>query len=409
MESSMRLPALKLRKDQERRLQAGHLWIYSNEVDTAATPLNTFEPGDAVTVISHRGKWLGNGYVNPHSLICARLLTSTPGTVLDNALIEQRLAHALRLRERLFDRPYYRLAFGESDLLPGLVVDRLGDHLVAQITTAGMERFKDAIAQALQKLLQPRALLWRNDTAVRELEGLPLQIETAFGEMPDTVIVEEGGCRFEVKPATGQKTGWFFDQAHNRDLMTRLVAGKRVLDACTYVGAWGVRAAAAGASEVLCVDASEQALAQVERNAELNGVEDRINTHKGDVFDVLRDLKQRNENFDVVLLDPPAFIKRRKDLKEGTLAYRRLNQAGLQVLSDDGVLITSSCSFHMSRELLLQTVQQSGRRAGTFLQLLQFGQQGPDHPVHPAIAETEYLKTLVLAASQRDASTDATS
>jgi 23S rRNA (cytosine1962-C5)-methyltransferase len=392
----MSLPTIKLRKDQERRLRAGHLWIYSNEVDTAATPLREFSPGDPVAIHSQRGRWLGNGYVNPHSLICARVLSEDPRERLDAGFLRKRLADALALRERRYAQPFYRLAFGESDRLPGLVVDRYGDYLAVQITTAGMERLKDEILQVLSELLNPLGIVLRNDSAVREFEHLDLYVEVAAGNVPDDVAIEEGGCRFEVSLSGGQKTGWFYDQAANRERMATYVAGKRALDVCSYVGGWGVRAAVAGAKHVTCVDASQDALVRVNSNAALNGVEDRVSTSSGDAFEVLRALRQQGERFDVILLDPPAFIKRKKDLTEGTLAYRRLNQTALEVLADEGLLITSSCSFHMDRGRLLHTVQQAGRRAGRFLRLLEYGQQAPDHPVHPAIDETAYLKTLFL-------------
>jgi 23S rRNA (cytosine1962-C5)-methyltransferase len=395
----MRLPPLNLRKDQERRLRAGHLWVYSNEVDTDRTPLKDFAPGDPVAIVSHRGKWLANGYVNPRSLICARVLSEDPGQPLDASLLRKRVAASLTLRERLYRHPYYRLVFSESDRLPGLVVDRYGDYLVVQIATAGMERMKTDVVSVLREMLQPRGILLRNDASIRELEGLATGIEIASGEIPEVVSVEEGGCRFELSLREGQKTGWFFDQAANRHRMGRYVAGKRVLDVCSYVGAWGIRAAAAGATAVTCVDTSEQALALARHNAGLNGVDGIVDTLKGDAFDVMRDLRQQGATFDAVLLDPPAFIKRRKDLAEGTLAYRRLNQAALQLLDPDGTLITSSCSHHMDRQRFLQTAQQAARRSGIFLRLLEYGQQAPDHPVHPAINETEYLKTLFVAAS----------
>jgi 23S rRNA (cytosine1962-C5)-methyltransferase len=395
----MRLPAIKLRKDQDRRLRAGHQWIYSNEVDTGATPLRRFSPGDLVAILSHRDKWLANGYVNPHSLICARVVSEDPGTVIGADLFRVRLAAALELRQRLYDRPFYRLAFGESDRLPGLVVDRYGEYLAVQIATAGMERFKQEIVAILNELLNPRGIVLRNDIPVRELEHLESGVEIVAGDVPETVAMEEGGCRFEVSLMAGQKTGWFFDQAANRDRMTRYVDGKRVLDICSYVGAWGIRAARAGATSVTCVDASAPALEQVNHNAGLSGLADRVDVLKGDAFQVLRDLRLQGESFDVVLLDPPAFIKRRKAVAEGTLAYRRLNQAALQVVAGNGILVTSSCSHHLRRDQLVHTVQQAARRSGHFLRLLEYGQQAPDHPVHPAIVETEYLKTLFLTAS----------
>lgn len=387
---------LRLAKNQDRRLRAGHLWIYSNEVDTAATPLKGFEPGQVVNVENAQGRWLGLAYVNPGSLICARLITRNRGVALDGSLLVHRIKVALSLRERLYDRPYYRLLFGEADGVPGLVVDRYGDYLVVQITTAGMERLKDALVEALVKVLRPTAVLMRNDGGVRELEGLERYVELVYGELPDRILVEEAACRFEISPGDGQKTGWFYDQAANRDQFMRYVEGRRVLDVCSYVGAWSVRAAKSGAQAVTAVDASAQALQQLQANAEINGVGDRVEVLQGDAFQVLRELRSARERFDVVVLDPPAFIKRKKDLKEGTLAYRRLNEAALGLLDRDGILVTASCSFHMQGDQLLRTVQQAARHSDRGLQLLQQGQQSPDHPIHPAIPETAYLKAFYL-------------
>ena len=392
----MEIALLRLKPNQDRRLRAGHLWIYSNEVDTKATPLKSFAAGEPVVVQNAKGKFLGHGYVNPNSLICARLVSRDPEHLLDQSLIVHRLNIALALRQRYHAQPYYRLVFGEADGLPGLVVDRYGDHLVVQITTAGMEALREQILAALLKALKPTSVLWRNDSSIRELEGLERYIEVAYGEVPDRVEVLEGNCRFEVSTLEGQKTGWFYDQAANRDLLMPQVMGKKVLDVCSYVGAWGVRAAKAGAETVTCVDVSRSALEQVEANAALNGVSERVNNLRADAFDALKQLKSSGEKFDVVVLDPPAFIKRKKDLKEGTLAYRRLNEAAMGLLGRDGLLVTASCSFHMDRDNLLRTVQQAGRHADRHLQLLQVGQQSPDHPVHPAIVETAYLKAFYL-------------
>ena len=239
-------------------------------------------------------------------------------------------------------------------------------------------------------------MLLRNDIPVRELEGLPLSNEMLLGEVADRVELEENGVRFMVSLWRGQKTGWFYDQAENRTRMLRYVAGKRVLDLCAYVGAWGVQAAAKGASEAVCVDLSGQALARLEENAALNGVSNKVRALRGDAFETLRRLETDGERFDLVILDPPAFIKRRRDLEAGRQAYRRLNRLGLRLLGGDGLLVTSSCSFHMGREEFLRTVQRAASQTGRTLQLLESGQQGPDHPVHPAIPETAYLKTLFL-------------
>jgi 23S rRNA (cytosine1962-C5)-methyltransferase len=387
---------LRLSSNQDRRLRAGHLWVYSNEVDSEATPLKGFEPGQVVAIENAQGKWLGLGYVNPNSLICARLVTRVRGVAFDQSLLVHRIKVALALRERLYSAPFYRLLFGEADGVPGLVVDRYGDYLAVQLTTAGMERQREAVVAALVKVLRPLGILLRNDGSVRELEGLTRYVEPAYGSVPEPVVVQEGGCRFEVSLTHGQKTGWFYDQAANRDSFVRHVAGKRVLDVFSYVGAWSVRAAVAGAAAVTAVDASGQALEQVGRNAVLNGVADRVTTLQGDAFQVLRELRGQRARFDLVVLDPPAFIKRKKDLKEGMLAYRRLNEAALGLLERDGLLVTASCSFHMHADQLLASVQQAARHSDHSLQLLQQGQQSPDHPIHPAIPETAYLKAFCL-------------
>lgn len=392
----MELPVLRLKANQDRRLRAGHLWIYSNEVDTRETPLKGFAPGERVVVQNARGRFLGHGYVNPNSLICARLVGRDPEHPFDQSLIVHRLRIALSLRERFYAEPFYRLVFGEADGLPGLVVDRYGDHLVVQLTTAGMEAQREQVLAALLKVIAPASVLWRNDSSIRELEGLERYIEVAHGEVPEELEVREGGCRFRVSAMQGQKTSWFFDQAANRELLVPRVRSARVLDVCSYVGAWGIRAVHAGAEAATCVDVSASALQQVEVNAALNGVEAKVNTLQADAFDALKHLKGEGSRFDVVVLDPPAFIKRKKDMKEGALAYRRLNEAAMGLLSRDGLLVTASCSFHMDRDVLLRTVQQAGRHADRYLQLLQVGQQAPDHPVHPAIPETAYLKAFYL-------------
>lgn len=392
----MSTPQLRLNKNSDRRLRAGHCWVYSNEVDTKATPLKDLEPGQAVDIVSHQDKWLGSGYVNPNSLICARLVSRDREHSLTGSLLVHRLKIALAMRERLYAKPYYRLLFGEADGLPGLVVDRYGDLVVAQITTAGMEQMKAEVVAAIEKVLKPTGIVLRNDSSIRALEGLDQYIELASGEMPELLTLEEGGLKFQVQSQEGQKTGWFFDQAENRARMAKYIQGGRVLDVCSYVGAWGVQAAAMGAKEVVCVDTSASALEMVQANAALNGLSDKVSTRRANAFDCLRDLRSENEQFDVIILDPPAFIKRRKDMKEGTMAYMRLNQAAMQLLSKDGVLITSSCSHHMSQEGLLQLVQQAARHTDRSLQLLEQGQQGMDHPIHPAIPETSYLKTFYL-------------
>ncbi len=391
---------LVLKKNEERRLRGGHLWVYSNEVDVARTPLQGFTPGQTVEIQSAGGKPLGLGYVNPHSLICARLVSRDTRVMLDRSLFVHRLNVALSLRERLYDGPYYRLVYGESDGLPGLVVDRFDDVLVVQMNTAGMEAAREPLLEALQKVVRPRGILLRNDSAIRELEGLNRYVE-AVGDVPESVAVEENGGRFEVALREGQKTGWFYDHRDNRARMQALVAqlakggeGPRVLDVFSYVGGWGIQAALAGATQVTCVEASAAAMERAEANARLNGVADRVDYVQGDAFEALKALRTDGDQFDLVILDPPAFIKRRKDIKAGLEAYRRINQAAMQLLGKDGLLISASCSFHLQLQQLTEILQRSGRHLDRRVQILDRGHQAADHPVHPAIPETEYLKSF---------------
>ncbi len=392
------IPELRLKRGEDRRLTAGHLWVFSNEIDTEATPLTAFPPGEVVQVINDRGRFLGYAYVNPRSLIAARIVSRDAKHPIGKSLIVHRLRVALSLRRRLYEQPYYRLVHGESDELPGLVVDRYGDVLVAQIGTAGMERLEPEISAALEKVVHPTALLWKNDSGARELEGLPSYVETAFGTVPETVEVIENGLRFAVPLAAGQKTGWFYDQAANRSTFLKYVAGARVLDVFSYLGAWGIAAARHGASDVTCVDSSPQAIEWLTRNAGLNDV--KLEALKGDAFDVLEQLHAARRRFDVVVLDPPAFVKRRKDLPKAQAAYRRLNQLGLQLLDRDGVLVSCSCSYHLSGDDLLAAIQKAARHVGRFVQVLESGGQAPDHPLHPAIPETRYLKAFFCRAVQ---------
>ena len=390
----MSLPSLRLKANAERRLRAGHLWVYSNEVDVAATPLSLFQPGDQAILEMSNGKPLGIVAISPQNLICARLISRDVKHPLDKSLLVHRINVALSLRERLFDAPCYRLVYGDSDLLPGLVVDRFGDHLVVQLASAAMERHKDAVVEALVQVLQPRGILFKNDSSARDAEGLTRYVETAFGVVPDWVALEENGVKFEAPVQGGQKTGWFFDHRLNRARLAPYVKGKRVLDLFSYVGGWGVQAAVFGASEVMCVDGSALALDGVERNAALNGVAEKMICGEGDVFEVLKELKGAEERFDVIVADPPAFIKRKKDLKNGEAAYRRLNEQAMRLLNKDGILVSASCSMHLPEDDLQNILLQSARHLDRHIQLLERGGQGPDHPVHPAIAETRYIKSL---------------
>lgn len=388
------LPRLRLNKSEDKRLRAGHLWIYSNEVDTRVTPLKQFEPGECVTLENNQGKPMASAYVNPNSLICARVYSRRPDQQLDQDLIRQRLQQALAWRTRCYDKPFYRLCYGESDFLPGVVIDRYGEYCVVQLTTAGAERCKPVINSVLQDMLSPTGILCRNDAGARELEGLPAYSEVIHGTVPDEILIEENHTGFYALPQTGQKTGWFYDHRSNRKLLQEFAKGRHVLDVFSYSGAWGMAALNAGAGQATFVDASATALEYVAQHAQLNGFSGRIATHKGDAFEVLANLQNANECFDIVVVDPPAFVKRRKDLAAGLRAYYEINRLALSLLRPDGLLISASCSYHVSAEDLLNEVRKAALHSPWDLQVIAQGHQAPDHPVHPAMPETRYIKAF---------------
>ena len=395
----MSLPEIYLKKNEDKRLRKGHLWVFSNEVDTKKSLLDQFNAGDLANIKSEDGKILGTAYVNPQTLICARLISRKANLKLGSNFFKERLSTALVLREKLFDKPYYRLIFGESDGLPGLVIDRFGDVLSLQITTAGIEQRKEILLGVLVELLNPTAIILKNDNGQRQLEGLSQESEIAYGELPDSLIIEENGAQFKIDIIEGQKTGWFYDHRSSRAQLASLSKNQRVLDLFSYTGAWGIPAALAGATEVTCVDASEGALTLAKENAVLNNVADRMHFERSDVFDFLKQARLDNQLYDIIVLDPPALIKRKKDFKLGYEAYRRLNHLALQVLSKNGILISASCSFHLSRENLHEILRSSGKHIDRHLVFFASGGQGPDHPIDPAAPETEYLKTFFCAVS----------
>lgn len=387
---------LRLKPNEDKRIRSGHLWIYSNEIDVSKTPLNSFESGQQVVLETHHGKPLGTAYVNPHSLICARLISRNPKKFLNEALLVERIERAIQWREQLFSKPFYRMIFGESDELPGLVIDRFGDVLVVQITTAGMEQLKSPLLNALEKTLNPKAILLKNDNRIRENEGMELYVEALQGTPPELVPLEENNTSFLAPIWKGQKTGWFYDHRFNRTRLADYVAHKKVLDLFSYIGGWGIQAAVAKASEVHCVDNSQPAIDLIHQNAELNQVAKKVIPLKTEAFEYLKNMKESQEKFDVIILDPPAFIKRKKDMKEGQNGYRRINELALGLLNKGGVLITASCSLHLNSKDFVDILQSAAQQREFKIQILEQGHQGPDHPIHPAIAETNYLKSFIL-------------
>lgn len=386
--------ALRLKKNEERRIKGGHNWVFSNEVDVQHHPLSQFQPGQLVTLEDSRGQALGVGYINPHTLICARLLTRNPRAQISQKFFQDRLQQALSLRERLFSDPYYRWVYGDSDGLPGLVIDRYGNTVVIQASTAGMECLLDDIVAAIESCVDADLIILRNDSGSRDLEQLPKYCRVAKGEAADSLTILENAAEYSAPLLEGQKTGWFFDHRFNRAALRRYVKDQRVLDLFSYVGGWGIQAALAGAKSVTCADVSAKALNFATENARRNGVEKVFSIVEADAFELLKGLRAERERFDVVVLDPPAFIQKKKDLKNGETAYRRLNQAAMQVLSKEGILVSASCSSYLSGDTLTDIIRQSSRHIDRQAQILETGHQGPDHPVHPSIAETRYLKAL---------------
>jgi 23S rRNA (cytosine1962-C5)-methyltransferase len=393
-EAPQDLQTLFLRKGAERRLRSGHLWVYSNEIDTARSALKQFSAGDLVRVCSSNGDTLGSAYMEPQALICARLYAPGQDRALSVELLQARIASAQAARDGVFGQPFYRLIYGDSDLLPGVVVDRFGDYLVLQLNNASIERYQQAVVTALVAQLQPAGILLRADSRSRRDAGLSTDVAVVYGDVPTEVELEENGVRFIAPLHAGQKTGWFYDHRMARARLTDYVRDADVLDVYSYIGGWGVQAAAFGARSVVCVDSSEVALELAQRNAELNAAGERLTTRCGNATAVMDALFASGDRFDVVVLDPPAFIQRRKDIKKGIAAYRKNYEAGLRLLRPGGVLVAGSCSMHLSRGDLFYALQGAALRAGCQLRVVEQGAQGPDHPIHPAIPETEYLKAV---------------
>ena len=382
---------IRLKPKEGRRARAGAPWVFSNEIqmDAAAKALT---PGAVVNVEFDDGQPLGTGYFNSKSLIGVRMLDRAADTVIGTGFFTRKLERALAIREAFYARPFYRLAHAEGDGLPGLTLDRFGDTVVAQITTAGMEALIEPLLAALEKTIKPANVILRNDTPARALEGLDEYVRAAKGEA-GRIAVEENGVAFFADLAGGQKTGWYYDQRDNHAFMAALAKGKSVLDAYSYSGGFGIAAAKAGASEVVCVDSSGPALALAEESAAANGVA--IKPVKADVFEELERLSAAKETFDIVIADPPPFVRAKKDLEPGAKAYRKLARLAAEVTAPGGMMLVASCSHNMPAERFANECAAGIARTGRRGALLRQAGAGPDHPVHPMLPETAYLKALV--------------
>jgi 23S rRNA (cytosine1962-C5)-methyltransferase len=390
----MHYPPIHLLPGQDRRPRAGHPWIYSNELrmDAAAKAL---PPGEPVCLISSDGKPLGIGLFNPHSLIAARVITRNKDATIDATFVERRLTRALRLRERLFDQPYYRLVHAEADGLPGLVVDRFGDVVVCQLNAAGMAGLEPAIIEALERLLAPRAIVLRNDSPVRELEGLGQEVRLASGALAGPVELVENGVTFLIDPLEGQKTGWYYDQRDNRAFVARLAGGQTVLDLYSYSASFGLQAAAAGAAHVLAVDRSQLGLDLAGASAERNDLAARLEAVREEAFAALDRLAADKRRFGIVIADPPAFVRSKKELNQGLRGYRKLARACGALVTEEGILAIACCSHNVPEDAFADEVRRGLRDAGRGGRLLRKAGAGPDHPSHPALPESAYLKCFV--------------
>jgi 23S rRNA (cytosine1962-C5)-methyltransferase len=379
-----------LKKKEDRRIKRGHPWVFSNEVQ--ALPADVV-PGELVEVRDFAGGFIGRGYANPRSLITVRILTRTREEI-DAAFLERRISRARDLRTGLGFGESFRAVYSEGDGLPGLIVDKYADTLVVQSLTAGIDGMLEMVIAALREAYGPKAIVLRNDVAVRELEGLAQEKRVVLGDAESLVTIEESGIRYRVDVLEGQKTGFFFDQRENRLALRDLVRGRRTLDCFCYVGAWALSAAKYGASEVIGIDSSEKAVALARSNAELNSLSATFET--GDVFDRLRELERRKERFGCIILDPPAFVKSRAKVREALKGYKELNLRAMRILEPSGILVTCSCSHHIDQELFREMLIDAAWSAGRQARVLEMRSQSRDHPALLAARETQYLKCAIL-------------
>jgi 23S rRNA (cytosine1962-C5)-methyltransferase len=384
------MKTIKLKKKEDRRILRGHPWVFSNEIER--TP-DGFDPGDIVDVLDSAGRFIGRGYINNRSLIAVRILTRKQEAI-DRDFFHAKIKAARELRNAFGFGDSFRAVFSEGDGLPGLIVDKFGSTLVVQSSTAGIDRRLDDILAALIDEYAPGAIAIRNDTASRELEGLPQEKKVALGEIAGPVPFEESGLKYEIDVLEGQKTGFFLDQRENRQALQKLVTGRRTLDCFCYVGAWSLNAARFGAAEVTGIDSSRKAIEHAIANAALNGLS--VNFKTADVFEELRSLEKQHERFGCIILDPPAFVKSRARVREGLKGYKEINFRGMKLLDQGGFLVTCSCSYHIDENLFTEMLIDAAYSAGRQVRLLEMRSQARDHPMLLAARETRYLKCAVL-------------
>ena len=382
------MSAIILKPGKEKRVYTRHPWVFRSDIGLVE---GSIAPGDIVDLKSSKGRFLAKAFYNPSSQIALRIM-SWQNEPVDRAFIFRRVHEAVEYRRAFADLRSCRLIFAESDRLPALIVDAFGEVLVLQCLALGMERFKQDVVDALVEEVHPKGIWERNDVPVRRLEGLEMTTGLLYGEVPDIVEIVENGVRFRVDVKEGQKTGFFLDQKENRAAIAPFVKGKRVLDCFTHTGSFALHAGYYGAAEVTGVDISAFACAFAEENARLNGLEDRVHFVEANAFDLLAEKSRSGEQYDVIILDPPAFTKSKSTLENAMRGYKEINLRALKMIVPGGVLITCSCSQHVLPEMFRQMVQDAANDARVQLRQIEFRTQGKDHPILPAARETEYLK-----------------
>ena len=388
------IPAMSVNSGGARRARAGHPWIFSNEVDMTPA-LKALSPGTLVVANDVHGRPLGLYAFNPHTLIAGRKFAAAAEAGVGADFLAGRLRTALALRDKLFDVPYYRLVHAEGDNLPGLIIDRFGDTIVIQANSAAMDRLLDALVAAVEMVLAPARIILKNDSPARTMEGLETWVRVVKGDEAAPVALIENGVNFFCDPVGGQKTGWFFDHRDNRAFISRLAAGGRVVDFYCYAGSFALQCAAAGAAHVLAIDRSEGALALAEQSAVANGVADKIEFRRADVFAEMERLTSKSELFDVVIADPPAFVKSKKQLAAGARGYRKMTKMAARLVRPGGFLLVASCSHHVDPALFGEQVRLGLADASRGGRIIRTSGAAPDHPVHQFLPETAYLKAEV--------------
>ncbi|KMT23119.1 class I SAM-dependent rRNA methyltransferase [Clostridium cylindrosporum] len=382
-----------LKSNIRKRVEKGHPWVYDNEIDKIE---GEYSNGDIVDVLNPKGKFIGRGYINDNSTIRVRIMTRNPKEEINREFFERRIKRAWEYRKKVVDTSSCRVIYGEADEMPGIIVDKFNDYLSIQTLTYGIDQYKDIIVDILKEVIEPKGIFERNDNNVRELEGLEQSKGIIYGDFEPHTIISENGIKMHVDIENGQKTGYFLDQRENRLAIKDIVKDGEVLDCFSHTGPFAMHAAYFGAKKVTAVDISEHAIETAKENAKLNGLTDKIDFVCANVFDLLREYQEEGKQFDVVILDPPAFTKSAKKIKSAYKGYKEINLRGMKLVKPGGFLVTASCSHYMSKELFREMLLESARDARKTIREVEVKTQAKDHPYLWNYEESLYLKFFIL-------------